>query len=1586
MKKAKRKLRKLPFTLVDEDDEEAEVAVKEKRAQNFSVDDDEYGLDKFETDGFIVDYNEEEVEGDCDGKDEQMKKKMRKKKSSKNLVLDDDDLELLRENQKPGLFQAKRVGNKKFKRLKKAKGRALGKDSGLSDDDVSLYDDSAEEKEAMYDDDINDMTDFIVDDDERYEKRAPVRLWELKEKKSRLVTAASSSSLEEAGYVFGDADELLKRQVLVKVVKPDDYDNFDPDHFMAERDDHVKKTDLPERMQMSEEITWTALVGETRRQEESSWILNQLITDMYPLLCNKKAQEGNGVGLLKKINKEDIVRFLEMHDLEKYDILWAINELDRKWSLLQKRKSMLEESYKKRYEEECNNIDDMARLSLINLHFDTIMKSLMLADTEKDIDDVSMKFSLHFPPTEEVMEGKFKRRERRSAYSDYIKAGLWELAVKFVCSSKQFCLHLRQEKMGMDFWEDLNESPEVIASKFMCASLETPEAVLKGARHIAALEISCEPSVRKHARGFFIDEALVSTRPTPKGAKEIDFCHQFSSVKWLRDKPLDKFQDAQWLLIQKAEEEKLLEVTIKLPEDSLNKLISYSHKIYLAGGDDGYTQLWDEQRKLILKDVFSNCLLPSLEKETRVLLKTRAKCLVLMEYGEQLWNRASVAPYLHKRNVAGLEEGTGPRVMACCWGPGKPPTTFVMLDSCGQLLDVLQSGSISLRSQNVTGLQRKKYDQLRVHKFIISHQPDVIVLGAANASCPRLKDDIKEIVLKIEESSIDADQVLNGIAVIYGDETLPQLYEKSEVSLRHLPGQEGIVKRAVALGRYLQNPLAMIATLCGVQKEIVSWKLTSLDHFLTPEEKYGMIEMLMVDITNQVGVDINAAVSQDWLSAPLQFVSGLGSRKAAFLQRELAAGKIINNRKELAICGLTEKKIFFNAVGFLRVCCGEILSFGCEYDMLDGTRIHPESYGLAEKLVKDVYDDVAEAHPLKHVKNNPQLLKDFDINAYADNYEIERGENKKLTLYDIKTELLHGFLDPRRPYEEPTQDEEFCLISGKNEYAFAEGRILQAIVCRVLSQRAFCALDSGLIGMITKDDYSDEAADYSLTKRLREGDILTCKIKQIDKSRHQVLLTCKESELKSSRDQNLHELEPYYCGGQSSLVSHQEIACKEDLKNKHFISRMIIHPHYENMTQNQAVEFLADKDVGERVFHPSSRGPHYLTLTVKVFNGLYVHKDIIEDGKNLKDFSSMLDLGKTLKIGDDIYKDLEEVISQYVDPLVTHLKAILSFHKFKQGSKAEVDELLKSEKSDYPMRIPYCFGVSYKHPGTFILFYIRTNLHHEYIGLHPKGFKFRKQTFRKVEQLVAYFQKHIDDLKHQPAQMTRPITGSSARASTECGNEGGWKGQLNSSKDELSTLVSAGKKDCTRDDGGIGGHGSGRGRGHPSGLPRPDCVRGNGNRGGFGNGRGGNNRNGSDSGNNTSYWDDSGGNSGARSSYSWGNNTSGNASSWGNNAGGDASSSSWGGSRHPVNAGGRNWGGSGDDCQGIPGSGPPNGSDWMGSNKEGGNNFWGTESSSGGNLGGFNTNSASGNTGWGAGSRKSSSHPAGEDGWSGGGG
>ncbi|GAB4839177.1 Transcription elongation factor spt6 [Ancistrocladus abbreviatus] len=72
------------------------------------------------------------------------------------------------------------------------------------------------------------------------------------------------------------------------------------------------------------------------------------------------------------------------------------------------------------------------------------------------------------------------------------------------------------------------------------------------------------------------------------------------------------------------------------------------------------------------------------------------------------------------------------------------------------------------------------------------------------------------------------------------------------------------------------------------------------------------------------------------------------------------------------------------------------------------------------------------------------------------------------------------------------------------------------------------------------------------------------------------------------------------------------------------------------------VAFLADKEPGESVIRPSFRGPSYLTLTLKVCDGVYAHKDISEGGKEHKDITSLLRIGKILKIGDDAFEDLDE--------------------------------------------------------------------------------------------------------------------------------------------------------------------------------------------------------------------------------------------------------------------------------------------------------------------------------------------------------
>ncbi|XP_024967791.1 transcription elongation factor SPT6 homolog isoform X2 [Cynara cardunculus var. scolymus] len=1382
----------------------------------------------------------------------------------------------------------------------KLKRSLFGDDEGPPIEDIAEEDQPEEEEDGDIGEEEDEMADFIVDEEEVDEHGEPTRRRKVNKKKSRQAPGVSSSAMQEAHDIFGDVDELLRQRKLglEKINRFDETgewrerkleDEFEPiilsEKYMTEKDDHIREIDIPERMQISEESTGPPPTDDMSIDEQSNWILNQLGTSMAPLFGKggtRTTEEGHELAILK----DDVMRFLEFMHVQKLDVpfiamyrkeecrslfkdpesqadknqsnsdqkpklrwhkvLWAILELDRKWLLLQKRKSALQSYYNKRFEEE-RNVYDETRLHLNQKLFDSITKSLKVAESEREIDDVDSKFNLHFPPGEHnVDEGQFKRPKRKSQYSICSKAGLWEVASKFGYSSEEFGLLISLEQMRMDELEDAKETPEEVASTFTCAMFVNPQAVLRGARHMAAVEISCEPCVRRHVRSIFMDNAVVSTSPTSDGNVAIDSLHQFAGIKWLKDKPLTRFEDAQWLLIQKAEEEKLIQVSVKLPVSVHDKLISDAHDYYLSDGVSKSAQLWNEQRKLIIKDAFDGLLLPSMAKEARALLTSRAKNWLLMEYGRLLWGKVSVAPYQKKDHDVNSSDDyeAAPRVMACCWGPGKPATTFVMLDSYGEVLDVLYAGSLSIRGQSVADQQRKKNDQQRVVKFMTDHQPHVVVLGAVNLSCARLKEDIYEIIFKmVEDNPRDVGHEMDGLSIVYADESLPHLYENSRISSDQLQPQPGIVKRAVALGRYLQNPLAMVATLCGPSKEILSWKLSPLESFLTADEKYGMVEQIMVDATNQVGLDVNLAISHEWLFAPLQFISGLGPRKAASLQRSLVRASSIYTRKDLLNHGLG-KKVFVNAVGFLRVRrSGNAASSSQFIDLLDDTRIHPESYGLAQELAKDIYsadnqddvnddDDMLEM-AIEHVRENPNLLKSLEVNAYA---KSKKRENKKDTLHHTRLELIQGFQDWRTKYAEPSLDEEFYMISGETEDTLSEGRIVQATVRRVQPQRAICNLESGLTGMLSKEDYSDDRRDNDLTERLNEGDILTCKIKSIQKNRHQVFLSCRENDLRSDRSQNYRAMDPYYHEDRDNSENDKEKARKaKELAKKHFKPRMIVHPRFQNITADEAMEMLSDKEPGESIVRPSSRGPSYLTLTLKIYDGVYAHKDIIEGGKENKDITSMLRLGKTLKIGEDVFEDLDEVMDRYVDPLVGHLKTMLAYRKFRDGVKAEVDESLRKEKSENPSRIVYSFGISHEHPGTLILTYIRSsNPHHEYIGLYPKGFKFRKKMFEEIDRLVAYFQRHIDD-PHDAGPSIRSVAAMVPMRSPATGGSGGWGG---SNSNESGWRGSSGDRERTSTPSSRSGRSDYRNGGghdaHPSGVPRPY-----GSGGGRGRGRGG---------------------------------------------------------------------------------------------------------------------------------------------------
>ncbi|CAH8361096.1 unnamed protein product [Eruca vesicaria subsp. sativa] len=1204
-------------------------------------------------DGFLTD-------GGDDDEDEPMQHSDEDHEDDFNLH--EDDYQLLQENEKNL--------QKKFKRLKKKS-----------------------------DDDYDELNDFIVDEDDGVRNVII--------KKRKYMQGSDSKAFHD---VFGDPEEMLKLRE--KDLASRIEDEVEPP-LLSERDVQIRKLDVPERIQLFEEATE---IDEINIEEESNWIHAQLVhEEAVP-------------------EKDDISRFLELYHVHKLDIpfiamyrkeqcrslldddddnpettkwhkvLWMIHDLDRKWLLLRKRKTSLLGYFKK-------------QTSLLHHQnvFESAIKSLEAAETEREVDDVDSKFSLCFP----VGEGQYKRPNRTSQYSVCVKSGLREVVSKFGYSAEKLGRALSLEEILVDEMEDAKETPEETALSYVCAMFGDSQAVLKGARHMAAVEISCDPLIKKYVRTIYMENAVVSTRPTQDGNVVMDNSyHRFSGVKWLREKPLNKFEGVtQWLLIQKAEEEKLLQVIFKLPESCMNRLIRDFSEHYLSNGVSKYAQLWNEQRRLILEDAVHGFLLPAMEKEARLFLTSRAKSLLLSDYGQVLWNKASSGPYRK-------EDDDVPRVLACCWGPGNPQTTFAMLDASGELLDVLYTRYIGSRDEE--DRKRKKDDYRGLSKFIKEHQPDVVALGAVNMSCVRLKDDIYEVIFEIMEEMLEG-MLTFDLPLVYADESLPRQYENSGISSEQLPGQPGIVRRAVAIGRYLQNPLAMIATLCGPGKEVLSWKLHSLQDLLEPDERYKMVEQVMVDVTNQVGINVNFSARHEWSFSPLQFVSGLGPRKASLLQRSLVRAGSVFSRKELMINHGLGEKVFTNAAGFLRISRTELAcNSNRDMDLLDDTRIHPESYRLAQELEKDVYDQ------------DPDLsasLRRIDIDEYL---RCKKQENKKETYVDITRELTCGFQDYRSRFKEISQDEEFNMISGET---IGEGRIVEATVKRVTSGKAICVLDCGLKGILMKEDYSDDDGKdiLDLSNKLCEGDVLTCKIRGVQKNRYFVFLSCKESEMKLKR--NVGEVDDYYYHeyeDQNSVVSEKKKTVKAKNQFKH---RMIVHPRFQNITAEEARVYLSDKNNGESIIRPSSRGCNYLTLMIKIFDNVYVHKEIFEGEKEKVSLQS---IGKTLKIGDETFEDIDEVMYRYVDPFVVHLMTMLSYRKFRNGTKSEIDSLLRSEKEQTPTMVVYCFGVSLEYPGSFVLSYVRSaNPHHEYIGLSPKGFKFRKRMFGDVDKLVSYFKRHI---------------------------------------------------------------------------------------------------------------------------------------------------------------------------------------------------------------------------------------------------
>jgi transcription elongation factor SPT6 len=141
-------------------------------------------------------------------------------------------------------------------------------------------------------------------------------------------------------------------------------------------------------------------------------------------------------------------------------------------------------------------------------------------------------------------------------------------------------------------------------------------------------------------------------------------------------------------------------------------------------------------------------------------------------------------------------------------------------------------------------------------------------------------------------------------------------------------------------------------------------------------------EDVTVETVNRIGVDLNNILQYPHLEAPLQFVCGLGPRKAKFILESLRK-KVsqVRYRMQLWVDKLMGKNVYINAIGFIKVTSHEE-----DHDVLDNTRIHPENYVLAKKIAKDALDMEQDDREecVNMIMAEPEKLEDLDLDDYAE--------------------------------------------------------------------------------------------------------------------------------------------------------------------------------------------------------------------------------------------------------------------------------------------------------------------------------------------------------------------------------------------------------------------------------------------------------------------------------------------------------------------------------------------------------------------------------------------------------------------------
>ena len=833
-----------------------------------------------------------------------------------------------------------------------------------------------------------------------------------------------------------------------------------------------------------------------------------------------------------------------------------------------------------------------------------------MADAEENGEGPLPEEEADVEEEEEAADETLKQAVRTGPYSICRRAGLDNLAKKFGLTPEHFAENLRDNYQRHEVDQEPTE-PLTIANEYCSQILNNPEEVLKAAQLMVAIQLAREPLVRKCVREMYMERAKISIKPTKKGIKEIDENHPVYGMKYLKDKPVRDLVGDQFLNLMIAEEDKLITITLSdsIKGNTSNNYVDEMKQLYYRDEFSKNVQDWNALRVGSVEMALTRIVLPSLKKELRANLIAEAKECVMRACCRKMYNWIKVAPYTCEFPEEEDEEwdtGKGLRVMSLAYVPDYSQAAFACLIAPdGECTDYLRLPHVMKRKNSYREDEKamKEADLLAIRNFIATKKPHVVVIGGESREAMMIAADIKECIANLVE-----EEQYPSIQIEICDNELAKIYSNSNKGVSEFRDYPELLRQAISLGRRMQDPLVEFSQLCTADEEILCLKYHSLQDQLPKDELLDNLYLEFVNRVNEVGVDVNKAVQQAYCGNLVQFVCGLGPRKGQALIKMLKqTNQRLENRTQLVTSCHMGPKVFINCAGFIKIDTNSLGDSTEAYvEVLDGSRVHPETYEWARKMAVDAleYDD-EDANPagaLEEILESPERLKDLDLDAFAEELERQGFGNKCVTLYDIRAELNCRYKDLRVPYQSPSAERLFDILTKETPETFYVGKLVLATVIGIshrkpqgdqldqanpvrndeteLWQCPFCLkndfpelsevwnhfdagacpgkatgvrlrLDNGISGYIHIKNLSDRHV-ANPEERVSIGQIIHCRIIKIEVERFSVECTSKSSDL---ADKN-HEWR--YVHAHACATVKREINIK---KNSHV--RILLLGHRE---------------------------------------------------------------------------------------------------------------------------------------------------------------------------------------------------------------------------------------------------------------------------------------------------------------------------------------------------------------------------------------------------------------------------------------